>query len=85
MTRKPSRAGETPPLLRNSHMIGLGSTLTVGMAVFTLGGLYIGNLLDRTTEGILAGVFLGLFFCGYEVWKSVRKMNREAGKKEPGK
>ena len=51
----------------------LGTTMAVGVGVFT----YLGYLLDQKTGGgqmwTLAGIFLGLFYCGYEVWKVVRK------------
>ncbi len=25
----------------------------------------------------LTGIFLGLFYCGYEIWKAIRQLNRE--------
>ncbi len=60
-------------------MVGLGSTLATGMAVFALLGVYIGKKTGHVALGSVLGVFLGLFFCGYEVWKLVRKNRRDAG------
>ncbi len=57
--------------------VGLGLQLAVGMAVFTGGGLW----LDRKRGGgvlfTLLGVGLGLFYCGYEIWKVARRMSEE--------
>lgn len=53
----------------------LGLNLAAGMILFS--GL--GYWLDQKTGGgrmwTLAGMFLGLFYCGYEVWKAVKASN----------
>lgn len=54
--------------------LSLGTQLAVGMACFTMLGVW----LDRRRGGgygfTLGGIFLGLFYCGYEVWKLTRQM-----------
>ena len=46
--------------------------MAVGMGVFTYLGYRIGRKSGHSQEGALAGVFLGLLYCGYEVWKQIR-------------
>lgn len=62
----------------------LGTQLAVGMVVFTLLGAWV----DRKRGGgygfTLGGVFLGLFYCGYEVWKLVRELERNDREKPHG-
>jgi hypothetical protein len=64
--------------------VGLGTTLAVGMAGFSL----IGYLIDRKRGGgvlfTLCGMVMGLLYGGYEVWKVVRILSQQ-DKKEPGK
>ena len=58
----------------SSDAMSLGFNMAAGMAVFT----YLGYWLDQKMGGgqgwTLAGIFLGLFYCGYEVWKLVRQV-----------
>lgn len=75
---EPDTHEQPPKWLRDAGMIGLGSTLTVGMAGFTLAGYYLGRRYDHLVPGILIGVAFGLFFCGYEVWKLVRRKDRSS-------
>lgn len=50
------------------------------MAVFT----FIGNWIDKQNGDqhfwILFGMFLGLFYCGYEIWKLIRQGNDDQKK-----
>lgn len=54
----------------------LGLTMVVGVCFFT----YLGYLIDKKTGGgqawTLVGIFVGLFYCGYEIWKLIRKINK---------
>ncbi len=47
--------------------------MAVGVAFFS----FLGYSIDQKTGGgqlwTLGGIFVGLFYCGYEVWKIVRK------------
>lgn len=57
--------------------ISLGTNLAVGMAVFAS----LGYFIDKRTGGgslfTLMGIFLGLFYGAYEVWKTVKGLNRQ--------
>jgi len=49
--------------------------MAAGMAFFT----FIGYQIDKRKGGqtwTLVGMFLGLFYCGYEVWKLIRKSDQ---------
>lgn len=75
MTLQPFRLnGRSPALVA---AMNLGLQLAGGMIVFA--GLGYG--LDRRRGGgvvcTLVGVFLGLVYGGYEVWKVVRLLQRE--------
>ena len=53
----------------------LGVQMAVGMAVFAGGGYWIDQKRGGGVIFTLLGVFLGLFYMGYEVWKLVRDIN----------
>ena len=53
------------------RLVSLGTNVAVGMGMFILIGYYI----DEKRGGqfwTLTGVFLGLVYGGYEVWKAIR-------------
>lgn len=56
----------------------LGTQLAVGMAVFAGVGHYIDRRQGTGSTWTLLGVFLGLFYCAYEVWKLVRRIQEDA-------
>jgi hypothetical protein len=65
----------------SSRAIALGMNLAAGMAVFT----FLGYWIDTRRGGgpgpwTLAGMFTGLLYGAYEVWKVVRPLNRENNK-----
>lgn len=78
MTPPPDNPGEQDLAKRSALVsaISLGTNLAVGMAVFASLGYYV----DKRTGGgslfTLMGIFLGLFYGAYEVWKTVRGMSR---------
>ena len=55
----------------------LGINMAAGMAVFS----FLGYWVDQKTGGgqiwTLVGIFLGLFYCGYEVWKLIREPDED--------
>jgi hypothetical protein len=66
---------ESPPQRRNlAAGVVLGYQLTAGMLIFTLIGYWIGGKTGATQTGTLAGMFMGLLYGGYEVWKLVRQL-----------
>ena len=56
----------------------IGINMAVGIAVFT----YLGYLIDQKRGGgqifTLIGIFFGLGYCGYEVWKLIKKMDQDS-------
>ena len=76
----PPDSSEDQELAKRSALvsaISLGTNLAVGMAVFAS----LGYFIDKRTGGgslfTLMGIFLGLFYGGYEVWKTVQSLNRQ--------
>jgi len=60
----------------NAHLeyMSFGLTLAIGIGGFT----YLGIWLDKklaTGFWTLIGVFLGLIYGGYEIWKLIKKTN----------
>jgi len=60
----------------NLSAVSLGLNMAVGMGVFS----YLGYKIDQRQSGngmwSLIGIFLGLLYCAYEVWKII-KQNKE--------
>ncbi len=54
----------------------IGTQLAAGMIFFAIVGYFVGDLLERKQAGTLVGIFLGLLYGGYEVWKTVRRLER---------
>ena len=50
--------------------------MTAGMAVFAGAGYFIDQKTGGGQGWTLGGIFLGLFYCGYEVWKLVHHSNK---------
>ena len=53
--------------------ITLGLSIAFGMIFF----LWLGHWLDKKQGGYfwtIVGFLLGLFYCGYELWKMIRKI-----------
>ena len=58
--------------------ISLGLNMAVGVVVFTLAGYWLDQRRGGGKAWTLCGIFLGLFYGAYEVWKVVRQLNRKA-------
>ena len=62
---------------RQNPALSLGLNMTAGMIMFSL----IGHWIDQKRGGgyiaTLIGMFVGLFYCGYEVWKIVRNSEQQ--------
>jgi len=65
--------------------LSLGTNLAAGMVIFS----FIGYWIDRKTGGgvfwTICGMFLGLVYGGYEVWKVIRALNEESKAQEAAK
>lgn len=68
--------------------IALGTNMVAGIALFTFLGYKLDQLKGGEGRGgTLAGMFMGLFYGGYEVWKLVRQlqsMSEETDSEDPG-
>jgi hypothetical protein len=60
---------------RGNPAAGLGLQLAVGMAVFVGGGFWLDQKRGGGVLFTLLGAGLGLFYCGYEIWKLARTLN----------
>jgi F0F1-type ATP synthase assembly protein I len=92
-TGKSDRTGPAPAGSGERQRAGLGQALSmgtnlaVGMALFA----FIGYWVDRRRGGgvrwTICGMFLGLIYGAYEVWKAVRLLdaeNRKSAHRPPG-
>jgi F0F1-type ATP synthase assembly protein I len=60
-----------------SPVINLGLNMAAGMVVFAGIGYWLDQRYGGDSGGwLLAGIFLGLFYGGYEVWKAIRLLNQ---------
>ena len=75
--RKSADAGRLTP----GAAAGLGLDLAVGMAVFAFGGYWLDRRRGTGQFWTLCGVFLGLVYAAYEVWKSIRALDPGKGGK----
>lgn len=53
----------------------MGLNMAVGVAVFTLLGYSIDQKRGGGKGWTLVGIFMGLFYGAYEVWKVVRQLS----------
>lgn len=56
--------------------ISLGTNLAVGMAVFAALGWWIDKKRGGGSAFTLIGIFTGLLYGGYEVWKTIRALEK---------
>lgn len=68
--QKPNRTG--------ASALSLGTQLAAGMIFFAGVGFYVDRRRGGGIAFTLAGMFAGLGYGAYEVWKVVREINREA-------
>ena len=60
--------------------VSLGLNMVAGMIVFTAIGYWVDQKLPGdSSAATLTGMFMGLIYCGYEVWKLIRNMNNQNG------
>jgi hypothetical protein len=60
----------------NFEQLSVGLNLAVGFCAFIILGYFIDRKLG-TNFWIFIGIFLGLFYCGYEFWKLIRQANNK--------
>jgi F0F1-type ATP synthase assembly protein I len=66
-----------------NQAVGLGTNILAGVVLCSLAGYW----MDRRQGGdgygwTLGGVFLGLVYSGYEVWKTVAALNEEEARRK---
>ena len=62
---------------KHASALALGMNLAAGMALFSIGGYYLDVQSDEGQyPWTLTGMFLGLVYSAYEVWKVVRRLNK---------
>ncbi len=59
-----------------SRYLSFGINLTAGFIFFTFFGHWVDSKIGKGQAWTLAGMFMGLFYCGYETWKLVKKLNK---------
>ena len=62
---------------RYQPAIAFGTNFAAGMAFFTLLGYWADRRTGGGTRWTLVGLFAGLFYGGYELWKVIRDLNRK--------
>lgn len=67
---EPSDKNKNP---NNLSLIGIGYVMCGGMIFFSLGGYFLDQYLSSEPRYTLIGMFLGLSYCGYEIWKLTRE------------
>ena len=67
---------------RMSGALGFGTSFAAGMAVFSIGGHYLGVKIGRETACTLAGVGLGFAYGGWELWKLVVQANQRIAEQD---
>lgn len=71
-----------PKARKYGPALSLGANLTAGMLAFTFIGYSIDKRFGEGETFTLIGLFLGLAYGGYEVWKVVRYLQREEARTE---
>ena len=57
--------------------ISLGINMAAGMGIFVYGGYLLDDKGEKGQFWTLIGTVLGLFYCGYEIWKLIRELNQK--------
>jgi F0F1-type ATP synthase assembly protein I len=78
MSMPPREAGDEKRKPGNAAALALGTQLVAGMLVFTGIGWWIDRRRGGGVAGTVLGMFLGLAYGGYEVWKVVRQIGEDS-------
>lgn len=70
----------TQKALKRNPALSLGYTMTAGMLVFAGLGYWIDQKRGSDYFWTVCGMFMGLIYSGYEVWKLVRTPRQEKNK-----
>ncbi len=85
MTSEPEHNKKPSEPSRKYQAVAFGYTFAAGMFVFTMIGYYIDKKRGGDGGWTLAGMFLGLGYGGYELWKLVRQISMQDEKENEEK
>ena len=74
----PEENGKPPEPSRKYQAIAFGYTFTAGMFIFTMLGYWIDKKRGGNGGWTLVRMFAGLAYGGYELWKLVSAISRQA-------
>ena len=74
MGDKPSENNQGPKSL---SALSLGWTISVGMVLLPLVGWFLDKRFHSGHWWTLSGLFMGFAYCGYEVWKALRNIEKD--------
>ena len=77
MTKAPENNKKPSEPSRKYQAVAFGYTFSAGMFVFTMIGYYIDKKVSGDGGWTLAGMFMGLGYGGYELWKRVRQISSQ--------
>ena len=58
--------------------LSLGLTLAVGFILFGFIGYYFDQKYTLNGWGVLSGIFMGMVYASYEVWKALKKIDQDS-------
>lgn len=67
---------QSPSASKYSSSLSLGINMVGGISLFSFIGFKIDQKLGGGSGFTLLGIFLGLFYGGYEVWKLVKDTDK---------
>lgn len=67
---------------RLNPAIGFGTSFAVGMVIFALGGHWLDVKFGHESLFTLLGIFLGLIYGGWELWKLIALENLGSDQKQ---
>jgi high-affinity Fe2+/Pb2+ permease len=81
--RKRSSVDEMAAMRRRAGpALAFGTSFAAGMAVFAMGGNWLGRKYGHETAYTLVGVALGFVYGGYEMWKLVQRANQQIAEQD---
>lgn len=66
-------------LRQSGEALTVGIQMALTLLIFTLGGRYLDGKFGGRGIGVAVGAGIGFICCGYEVWKWIRRVSRDAG------
>ncbi len=62
-------------MFQNNNVL-LGLNMALGIGLFSFAGHWVDEKRGTSPWGILGGMFVGLCYAGYELWKFIQQMNK---------